>query len=191
MVPALRKAILEAKLPRRKLEDFPHELVGRRVAVQWEAGGSIEAYVHSYNERTGGCLSVVDIVVLVVYGRCRRRRGRWRCVWGGGASVVVVPSLSLGLRACRCRRGRRRCVYREPRLLSASFACELVCATLAVSAVCVLCRLRHTLPVLSTAGKPAYALRGHGTRCTSQKRGWSVDLCHFYASPKQLTDEPI
>ena len=34
MVPALRKATLEAKLPRRKLEDFPHELVGRRVALQ-------------------------------------------------------------------------------------------------------------------------------------------------------------
>eukprot|EP00903_Cladosiphon_okamuranus_P009694 g9223.t1 len=53
MVPALRKAILEARLPRRKLEDFPHELVGRRVALQWEAGGSFEAYVHSYNERSG------------------------------------------------------------------------------------------------------------------------------------------
>lgn len=65
MVPALRKAILEARLPRRKLEDFPHELVGRRVALQWEAGGSFEAYVHSYNERTGAfvCFSFALLAI--------------------------------------------------------------------------------------------------------------------------------
>lgn len=55
MVPALRKAILAAKLPRRKLEDWPKELVGRRVALQWEAGGSSEAFVAGYNEQTGEC----------------------------------------------------------------------------------------------------------------------------------------
>ena len=53
MVPPLRKAILEATLPRRKLEDYPRELVGRRVALQWEAGGVMEAFVVSYNEQTG------------------------------------------------------------------------------------------------------------------------------------------
>lgn len=64
MVPALRKAILEAKLPRKKLEDFPHELVGRRVALQWEAGGSLEAYVHSYDERTGGFVCLFFVLAL-------------------------------------------------------------------------------------------------------------------------------
>lgn len=55
MVPALRQAILETKMPRRKLEDYPRELVGRRVSLQWEAGGSIEAFVAGYDERTGTC----------------------------------------------------------------------------------------------------------------------------------------
>lgn len=58
MVPPLRKAILEAKLPRRKLEDYPRELVGRRVALQWEAGGVMEAFVVSYSEQTGEILLV-------------------------------------------------------------------------------------------------------------------------------------
>ena len=40
-------------MPRRKLEDYPRELVGRRVALQWEAGGVMEAFVVSYNEQTG------------------------------------------------------------------------------------------------------------------------------------------
>lgn len=56
MVPPLRKAILEARFPRRKLEDNPKELVGRRVALQWEAGGVMEAFVVSYNEQTGEIL---------------------------------------------------------------------------------------------------------------------------------------
>lgn len=53
MVPPLRKAILEARLPRRRLEDSPRDLVGRRVALQWEAGGVLEAFVAGYNEQTG------------------------------------------------------------------------------------------------------------------------------------------
>lgn len=69
MVPPLRKAILEAKLPRRKLEDYPRELVGRRVALQWEAGGVMEAFVVSYNEQTGEMLlvSVWRGVLLFIY----------------------------------------------------------------------------------------------------------------------------
>ncbi|CAM9396814.1 unnamed protein product, partial [Scytosiphon promiscuus] len=88
MVPALRKAILEAKLPRRKLEDFPHELVGRRVAVQWEAGGSIEAFVHSYNERTGEHVIRYDAKDEVTCrlgpggGRPGKETGAVSLVWG-------------------------------------------------------------------------------------------------------------
>lgn len=61
MVPALRQAILETKMPRRKLEDYPRELVGRRVLLQWEAGGSIEAFVAGYDERTGTCFHFVAL----------------------------------------------------------------------------------------------------------------------------------
>lgn len=67
MVPALRKAILEARLPRRSLQDFPRELVGRRVAVQWETGGSVEAYVHSYNERSGTCRRSLRLCKTLLY----------------------------------------------------------------------------------------------------------------------------
>ena len=53
MAPGFRQAILSAKMPRRKLEDFPRELVGRRVSLPQEAGGSLEACVMAYNEQTG------------------------------------------------------------------------------------------------------------------------------------------
>lgn len=66
MVPALRKAILEAKLPRRKLEDYPRELVGRRVSLQWEAGGSIEAFVAGNDERTGALCSLLSRSAFVI-----------------------------------------------------------------------------------------------------------------------------
>ncbi|CAM9944915.1 unnamed protein product, partial [Ascophyllum nodosum] len=53
MAPGFRQAILSAKMPRRKLEDFPRELVGRRVSLPQEAGGFLEACVMAYNEQTG------------------------------------------------------------------------------------------------------------------------------------------
>lgn len=62
MVPGLRKAILEAKMPRRKLEDFPRELVGRRISLPWETGGSLEALVVSYNEKTGVCFLLTTLL---------------------------------------------------------------------------------------------------------------------------------
>lgn len=50
-------------MPRRKLEDFPRELVGRRISLPWETGGSLEALVVSYKEKTG-VLPSNDVVVL-------------------------------------------------------------------------------------------------------------------------------
>ncbi|CAN0111832.1 unnamed protein product, partial [Ectocarpus sp. 4 AP-2014] len=92
MVPALRKGILEAKLPRRNLQDFPRELVGRRVAVQWETGGSVEAYVHSYNERTGEHVIRYDAKDEVTFrlgpggGRPGKETGAVSLVWGDSPS---------------------------------------------------------------------------------------------------------
>ncbi|CAN0409694.1 unnamed protein product, partial [Ectocarpus sp. 8 AP-2014] len=92
MVPALRKGILEAKLPRRNLQDFPRELVGRRVAVQWETGGSVEAYVHSYNERSGEHVIRYDAKDEVIFrlgpggGRPGKETGAVSLVWGDSPS---------------------------------------------------------------------------------------------------------
>ncbi|CAN0031666.1 unnamed protein product, partial [Ectocarpus fasciculatus] len=92
MVPALRKGILEAKLPRRNLQDFPRELVGRRVAVQWETGGSVEAYVHSYNERSGEHVIRYDAKDEVTFrvgpggGRPGKETGAVSLVWGDSPS---------------------------------------------------------------------------------------------------------
>ncbi|CAN0252828.1 unnamed protein product [Discosporangium mesarthrocarpum] len=49
MIPPLQELLLGARLARQKLEEQQHQLVGRRVAVHWEAGGSLEAVVTAYN----------------------------------------------------------------------------------------------------------------------------------------------
>lgn len=65
MVPPLRKAILEANMPRRRQEDYPRELVGRRVSLPWEAGGSLEAFVAGYKEQTGKFFVVCCALLLL------------------------------------------------------------------------------------------------------------------------------
>ena len=52
MVPGLRQAVLEVRLPRRKLKDFPRELVGRHVLLPWESRGSLDCHTSSEDTST-------------------------------------------------------------------------------------------------------------------------------------------